>query len=366
MSIGIDFASNIFQFDIISDIVLMLPCCVLYIPGSSDIDLLVERIGPQTYNHYFIHSLSREAEKDKDIVAVHAAMKMEPSFELFQDNFPDRFFDVGMAEQHAVTFSAGLACGGLKPFCIIPSAFLQRAYDQIVHDVDRQKVPVRFVITNAGLVGSDGPVCSGSFDVTFMSCLPNMIVMAPSDEFELSRMVATAAQIDNQPVCLRYPSGAIVGIDNPISTTPLEIGKGKVLIEGKDIALLGYGAMVQNCLSARSLLSKLGVEVSVADARFCKPLDIELVRDLCENHTFLITVEEGSVGGFGSHVAQFIALDGKLDGRVKWRPIVLPDTYIEHASPNEQLTCAGLTGHHIAATVLSLLGRTREALLLMC
>lgn len=334
--------------------------------GPSDIDTLIARIGPQTYDHYFVEALSMEAEKDKDIVAVHAAMRMQPSIELFQESFPDRFFDVGMAEQHAVTFSAGLACGGLKPFCIIPSAFLQRAYDQVVHDVDRQKVPVRFAITNAGMVGSSGPVCSGSFDVTFMSCLPNMIVMAPSDEFELARMVATAAQIDDRPVCFRYPRGAIVGIDDSMCRTPIEIGKGKVLIEGKDVALLGYGAMVQNCLLAQSLLSKLGVEVTVADARFCKPLDIKLVRDLCENHAFLITVEEGSVGGFGSHVGQFIALDGKLDGRVKWRPIVLPDTYIEHASPNEQLTHAGLTGHHIAATVLSLLGRTREALLLMC
>lgn len=300
-------------------------------------------------------------------MAVHAGMRMDPAIELFQANFPDRFFDVGMAEQHAVTFSAGLACGGLKPFCIIPSAFLQRAYDQIVHDVDRQKIAVRFAIPNAGLIGADGPVGSGSFDITFMSCLPNMIVMAPSDEFELAQMVATAAQIDDRPVCFRYPSGSVVSINNSVDCSmPIQIGKGKVLVEGKDVALLGYGAMVQNCLSAQSLLSKLGVEVTVADARFCKPLDIELVRELCENHAFLITVEEGSVGGFGSHVAQFIALDGKLDGRVKWRPIVLPDSYIEHASPNEQLTRAGLTSHHIAATALSLLGRTREALLLMC
>ncbi|CAO2820704.1 unnamed protein product [Amaranthus hypochondriacus] len=333
---------------------------------SSDVNSLIARIGPQTYNHYFIEALSMEAEIDKDIVAVHASMKMEPSIELFQKKFSDRFFDVGLAEQHAVTFSAGLACGGLKPFCIIPSAFLQRAFDQVVHDVDRQKVPVRFAITNAGLVGPSGPVCSGSFDVTFMSCLPNMIVMAPSDEFELARMVATAAQIDDQPVCFRFPSGSIVGVDNLMCRRPIEIGKGKVLIEGKDVALLGYGTMVQNCLMAQSLLLKLGIEITVADARFCKPLDINLVRNLCENHAFLITVEEGSVGGFGSHVSQFIALDGKLDGRVKWRPMVLPDTYIEHASPTEQFTCAGLTSQHIAATVLSLLGRTREALLLMC
>lgn len=322
---------------------------------------------PQTYSDCFVEALTVEAQRDKDIVAVHAGMGMEPSLQLFQEKFPDKFFDVGMAEQHAVTFSAGLSCGGLKPFCIIPSAFLQRGYDQVVHDVDRQKIPVRFVITSAGLVGSDGPAQCGAFDITFMSCLPNMIVMAPSDEVELVHMVATAIHIDDRPVCFRYPRGAIAQLNNSICNgVPIEIGKGRVLIEGKDIALLGYGAMVQNCLTAQSLLSKLGIEVTVADARFCKPLDIQLVRQLCENHAFLITVEEGSVGGFGSQVAQFISLDGQLDGKIKWRPIVLPDHYIEHASPKEQLALAGLTGHHIAATALSLLGRTREALLLMC
>ncbi|XP_021607981.1 probable 1-deoxy-D-xylulose-5-phosphate synthase, chloroplastic isoform X2 [Manihot esculenta] len=320
----------------------------------------------RTYSDCFAEALVMEAEKDKDIVTVHAGMEMEKAFQLVLERFPDRFFDVGMAEQHAVTFSAGLSCGGLKPFCIIPSAFLQRAYDQVIHDVDVQKIPVRFVITSAGLVGSDGPTQGGPFDITFMSCLPNMIVMAPSDEDELVDMVATAVHIDDRPVCFRYPRGAIIGTDHFVrSGIPIEVGKGKVLIEGKDVALLGYGAMVQNCLKARHLLSKLGIEVTVADARFCKPLDIKLLRQLCENHPFLVTVEEGSVGGFGSHVAQFMALDGKLDGRVKWRPIVLPDSYIEHALPKEQLNLAGLTGHHIAATVLKLLGRTREALLLM-
>ncbi|KAJ9183992.1 hypothetical protein P3X46_007783 [Hevea brasiliensis] len=324
-------------------------------------------IHTRTYSDCFAEALVMEAEKDKDIVTVHAGMEMEKAFQLIMERFPDRFFDVGMAEQHAVTFSAGLSCGGLKPFCIIPSAFLQRAYDQVVHDVDRQRIPVRFVITSAGLVGSDGPMQCGAFDITFMSCLPNMIVMAPSDEDELVDMVATAVNIDDRPVCFRYPRGAIIGTDHYVrSGIPIEVGKGKVLIEGKDVALLGYGAMVQNCLKARHLLSKLGIEVTVADARFCKPLDMKLLRQLCENHAFLVTVEEGSVGGFGSHVAQFMALDGQLDGRVKWRPIVLPDSYIEHALPKEQLTLAGLTGHHIAATVLRLLGRTREALLLMC
>jgi 1-deoxy-D-xylulose-5-phosphate synthase len=321
----------------------------------------------QTYSDRFVEALITEAERDKDIVAVHAGMCMEKSLHLFQEQFPDKFFEVGMAEQHAVTFSAGLACGGLKPFCIIPSAFLQRAYDQIVHDVDRQKIPVRFVITGAGLVGAEGATQCGAFDVAFMSCLPNMIVMAPSDELELVNMVATAAQIQDRPVCFRYPRGAIVQLNDAVRKgTPIEIGKGRILVEGKDIALLGYGSMVQNCLKAQSLLSNLGIDVTVADARFAKPLDIDLVRQLCENHSFLITVEEGTVGGFGSHVAQFITLDGHLDGKVKWRPIVLPDYYIEQGTPEEQLAMAGLSGNHIAATALSLLGRTREALLLMC
>lgn len=332
---------------------------------SSNSDSLPSRIHSLTYSDCFGEALVAEAVKDKDIVTVHAGMQMEPSLQLFQAKFPDKFFDMGIAEQHAVTFSAGLSCGGLKPFCIIPSTFLQRAYDQVVHDVDRQRIPVRFVITSAGLVGSDGPMQCGAFDITFMSCLPNMIVMAPSNEDELVHMVATAAQIDDRPICFRYPRGAIVQEDYTIcSGIPIEIGKGVVLAEGKDVALLGYGAMVQNCLKARSLLSKLGLDVTVADARFCKPLDIKLLRQLCQNHAFLITVEEGSIGGFGSHVAQFIALDGQLDGRIKWRPIVLPDNYIEHASADEQLAVAGLTGHHIAATALSLLGRNREALLL--
>ncbi|OIW15066.1 hypothetical protein TanjilG_13993 [Lupinus angustifolius] len=330
-------------------------------------DLLHYAVRPRTYGDCFVEALVAEAEKDKDVVVVHAGGTMEPALELFREKFPDRFFDVGTAEQHAVTFASGLSCGGLKPFCIIPSSFLQRAYDQVVHDVDQQKTPVRFVITSAGLVGSDGPLQCGAFDITFMSCLPNMIVMAPSDEVELVNMVSTAARVNDRPVCFRYPRGALVRKEHTTSDgIPIKIGKGRVLVEGKDVALLGYGSMVQNCLKAHTLLAELGVEVTVADARFCKPLDIKLLRQLCKHHSFLITVEEGSIGGFGSHVAQFIALDGLLDGGIKWRPIVLPDNYIEHASPKEQLDQAGLTGHHIAATALSLLGRTREALQFMC
>nr|XP_010914935.1 probable 1-deoxy-D-xylulose-5-phosphate synthase, chloroplastic isoform X2 [Elaeis guineensis] len=320
----------------------------------------------RTYNDCLVEALVAEAEKDKKIVVVHAGMGTDPSLQLFQSMFPERFFDVGMAEQHAVTFAAGLACGGLKPFCIIPSTFLQRAFDQVIQDVDLQKVPVRFAISSAGLVGSDGPTQCGAYDVTFLACLPNMIVMAPSNGDELIDMVVTAAYIEDRPVCFRYPRGAVVGISGPLyRATPLEIGKGEVLVEGKDVALLGYGSMIPNCLKAQFLLAGIGVRVTVANARFCKPLDLELIRRLCKEHEFLVTVEEGTIGGFGSHVSQFMALDGLLDGRTKWRPIILPDKHIEHASPKEQLEIAGLTGHHIAATALSLLGRHRDALLLM-
>ncbi|XP_066375715.1 probable 1-deoxy-D-xylulose-5-phosphate synthase, chloroplastic isoform X1 [Miscanthus floridulus] len=337
-------------------------------PSNSSNDLLkfLETGLSRTYNDCFIEALTAEAENDKRIVVVHGGMGMDRSLRLFQSRFRDRFFDLGIAEQHAVTFSAGLACGGLKPFCIIPSTFLQRAYDQIVEDVDMQKIPVRFAITNAGLVGSEGPTNSGPFDITFMSCLPNMIVMSPSNEDELIDMVATAAMIEDKPICFRYPMGAIVGTSGTLTYgNPLEIGKGEILVEGKEIAFLGYGEVVQRCLIARSLLSNFGIQATVANARFCKPLDIDLIRTLCQQHSFLITVEEGTVGGFGSHVSQFISLDGLLDGRIKWRPIVLPDRYIEHASLAEQLDLAGLTAHHIAATALTLLGRHRDALLLM-
>ncbi|KAG8093964.1 hypothetical protein GUJ93_ZPchr0012g20410 [Zizania palustris] len=334
--------------------------------SSQDIQIFLENGLSRTYNDCFVEAIIAEAENDKRIVVVHGGMGIHRSLRLFQSRFPDRFFDLGIAEQHAVTFSAGLACGGLKPFCIIPSTFLQRAYDQIVEDVDMQKIPVRFAITNAGLVGSEGPINSGPFDITFMSCLPNMIVMSPSDEDELIDMVATAAMVEDRPICFRYPRGDIVGTGGTSAYgNPLEIGKGEILAEGKEIAFLGYGEVVQRCLIARSLLSNFGIQATVANARFCKPLDIDLIRMLCQQHDFLITVEEGTVGGFGSHVSQFISLDGLLDGRVKWRPIVLPDRYIEHASLTEQLDMAGLTAHHIAATALTLLGRHRDALLLM-
>ncbi|RZC04596.1 putative 1-deoxy-D-xylulose-5-phosphate synthase, chloroplastic isoform E [Glycine soja] len=321
----------------------------------------------QSYTTYFAEALIAEAEADKDVVAIHAAMGGGTGMNLFHRRFPTRCFDVGIAEQHAVTFAAGLACEGLKPFCAIYSSFMQRAYDQVVHDVDLQKLPVRFAMDRAGLVGADGPTHCGSFDVTFMACLPNMVVMAPSDEADLFHMVATAAAINDRPSCFRYPRGNGIGVQLPTGNkgTPLEIGKGRILIEGERVALLGYGSAVQNCLAAASLVECHGLRLTVADARFCKPLDRSLIRSLAKSHEVLITVEEGSIGGFGSHVAQFMALDGLLDGKLKWRPIVLPDRYIDHGSPADQLSLAGLTPSHIAATVFNVLGQTREALEVM-
>lgn len=321
----------------------------------------------QSYTTYFAEALIAEAEQDKDIVAIHAAMGGGTGLNLFLRRFPTRCFDVGIAEQHAVTFAAGLACEGVKPFCAIYSSFMQRAYDQVVHDVDLQKLPVRFAMDRAGLVGADGPTHCGSFDVTFMACLPNMVVMAPSDEAELFHMVATAAAIDDRPSCFRYPRGNGVGVPLPPGNKgiPFEVGKGKILIEGERVALLGYGTAIQSCLAAAHLVKPHGLRLTVADARFCKPLDHALIRSLAKNHEFLITVEEGSIGGFGSHVAQFMALDGLLDGKIKWRPLVLPDRYIDHGSPVYQLAEAGLTPSHIAATVFNMLGQTREALEVM-
>ncbi|KAF3963095.1 hypothetical protein ACB098_02G034800 [Castanea mollissima] len=321
----------------------------------------------QSFTTYFAEALIAEAEIDKDIVAIHAAMGGGTGLNLFLRRFPTRCFDVGIAEQHAVTFAAGLACEGVKPFCAIYSSFMQRAYDQVVHDVDLQKLPVRFAMDRAGLVGADGPTHCGAFDVTFMACLPNMVVMAPSDEAELFHMVATAAAIDDRPSCFRYPRGNGVGVQLPPGNKgiPLEVGKGRILIEGERVALLGYGTAVQSCLAAASLVESRDLRVTVADARFCKPLDRALIRSLAKSHEYLITVEEGSIGGFGSHVAQFLALDGLLDGEVKWRPLVLPDRYIDHGSPADQLTEAGLTPYHIAATVFNIIGKTREALEIM-
>ncbi|KAJ6330832.1 hypothetical protein OIU76_009431 [Salix suchowensis] len=311
-----------------------------------------------SYTQYFADSLIAEAEKDDKIVAIHAAMGGGTGLNLFQKRFPYRCFDVGIAEQHAVTFAAGLATEGLKPFCAIYSSFLQRGYDQVVHDVDLQKLPVRFALDRAGLVGADGPTHCGAFDTTFMASLPNMVVMAPSDETELAHMVATAAAIDDRPSCFRYPRGNGIGSILPLNNkgTPLEVGKGRVLREGSRVAILGYGTVVQGCIKAARLLEEKGITATVADARFCKPLDGELIRQLAQEHEVLITVEEGSIGGFSSHVSHFLSLNGLLDGKIKWRPMMLPDRYIDHGSQTDQIEEAGLSSKHIASTAMSLVG----------
>ncbi|KAK1551188.1 hypothetical protein Q3G72_031643 [Acer saccharum] len=311
-----------------------------------------------SYTQYFAESLIAEAEKDDTIVGIHAAMGGGTGLNLFQKKFPDRCFDVGIAEQHAVTFAAGLAAEGLKPFCAIYSSFLQRGFDQVAHDVDLQKLPVRFAMDRAGLVGADGPTHCGAFDTTFMACLPNMVVMAPSDETELMHMVATAAAIDDRPSCFRYPRGNGIGSILPANNkgTPLEVGKGRILRRGSKVAILGYGTIVRSCLAAAELLQMLGISTTVADARFCKPLDGELIRQLAREHEVLITIEEGSIGGFNSHVSHYLALHGLLDGNVKWRPMMLPDRYIDHGSQTYQIEEAGLSSKHIAATVFSLAG----------
>ncbi|KAK4853434.1 hypothetical protein QYF36_009202 [Acer negundo] len=317
-----------------------------------------------SYTQYFAESLIAEAEKDDTIVGIHAAMGGGTGLNLFQKKFPDRCFDVGIAEQHAVTFAAGLAAEGLKPFCAIYSSFLQRGFDQVAHDVDLQKLPVRFAIDRAGLVGADGPTHCGAFDTTFMACLPNMVVMAPSDETELMHMVATAAAIDDRPSCFRYPRGNGIGSILPTNNkgTPLEVGKGRILRRGSKVAILGYGTIVRSCLAAAELLQMLGISTTVADARFCKPLDGELIRQLAREHEVLITIEEGSIGGFNSHVSHYLALHGLLAGNVKWRPMMLPDRYIDHGSQTDQIEEAGLSSKHIAATVFSLAGGQMDKL----
>nr|AAG10432.1 1-deoxy-D-xylulose-5-phosphate synthase [Tagetes erecta] len=317
-----------------------------------------------SYTQYFVDSLVAEAKEDDKIVAIHAAMGGGTGLNTFQKEFPARCFDVGIAEQHAITFAAGLATEGLKPFCAIYSSFLQRGYDQVVHDVDLQKLPVRFAMDRAGLVGADGPTHCGAFDTTFMACLPNMVVMAPSCEAELMNMVATAVAIDDRPSCFRYPRGNGIGSILPANNkgTLIEVGTGRVIKEGNRVALLGYGTIVQSCLAASEVLKKIGISVTVADARFCKPLDGNLIKQLANEHEVLITVEEGSIGGFSSHVSHFLALNGLLDGHLKWRAMMLPDRYIEHGAQSDQIEEAGLSSKHIAATVLSLIGGSKETL----
>ena len=309
-----------------------------------------------SYTKVFAQGLIAEAERDERIVAVTAAMPDGTGLNLFADRFPRRIFDVGIAEQHAVTFSAGLAAGGMKPFCAIYSTFLQRGYDQVVHDVAIQRLPVRFAIDRAGLVGADGATHAGSFDVAFLANLPGIVVMAAADEAELMHMTATAAAHDEGPIAFRYPRGDGVGCDLPARGTPLTIGKGRIIREGGRAALLSFGTRLTEVLKAAESLSQRGLAPTVIDARFAKPLDRDLILNAARHHEALITVEEGAIGGFGSHVAQLLADEGIFDTGLKFRSMVLPDIFIDQASPDRMYQIAGMDAAQIESKVLSTLG----------
>ena len=314
-----------------------------------------------SYTKVFGQSLIDEARKDDRIVAVTAAMPSGTGIDLFEEVFPNRTFDVGIAEQHGVTFAAGLAAGGMKPFTAIYSTFLQRAYDQIVHDVAIQNLPVRFAIDRAGFVGADGPTHAGSFDIAYLACLPGMVVMAAADEAELRHMVATAAAHDDGPIAFRYPRGEGVGVDMPEVGVPLPIGKGRVLREGTTVALLSFGTRLAAALQAAEELESHGVSATVADARFAKPLDEDLIRRLSREHQILVTLEEGSIGGFGSHVLTFLAGEGLLDNGLRVRPLVMPDSFVDQDKPERMYALAGLDTAGIVRTVFEALGRDQVA-----
>ena len=310
-----------------------------------------------SYTKVFGESLVKEAQKDHRIVAVTAAMPSGTGVDIFEKAFPARAFDVGIAEQHAVTFAAGLATEGYKPFCAIYSTFLQRGYDQVVHDVAIQSLPVRFAIDRAGLVGADGPTHAGSFDVAYLGCLPGFVIMAAADEAELVHMISTAVAIDDRPSAFRYPRGDGVGVDMPEFGVPLEIGKGRILSEGTKVALLSLGTRLAECTKAARELAAFGLSTTVADARFAKPLDVDLVLRLAREHEVLVTVEEGSIGGFGAYVLQTLAEHGVLDSGLKVRCMVLPDVFQDHDSPAAMYTTAGLDSPGIVAKVFDALGR---------
>ncbi len=313
------------------------------------------------YTKVFAESLIKEARKDDKIVAITAAMPSGTGLDLFEKEFPNRCFDVGIAEQHAVTFAGGLAAEGFKPFAAIYSTFLQRAYDQVVHDIAIQRLPVRFAIDRAGLVGADGPTHAGAFDVTYLGCLPGFVLMAAADEADLVHMVATAAAIDDRPSVVRYPRGEGLGVPMPAEGTPLEIGKGRILQEGDKVALLSYGARLGECLAAAKHLKALGLSTTVADARFAKPLDIELVSRLVREHEVLITIEEGAIGGFGAYVLQALAEQGVLDQGVRVRCMVLPDQFIDQDTPAAMYAAARLDARAIVAKVFEALGKDAGA-----
>ncbi len=313
--------------------------------------------GPPQYTRIFADALIAEAEADSRIVAITAAMPSGTGLDRFAKRFPDRTFDVGIAEQHAVTFAAGMATEGMKPYCAIYSTFLQRAYDQVVHDVVLQHLPVRFGIDRAGLVGADGATHAGSFDLAYLGCLPGIVLMAPSDEVELMDMVATSAIIDDRPSAIRYPRGESTGLELPARGTPLAIGRGRILREGSSVAILSLGTRLADSLRAADELGARGLSTTVADARFAKPFDTAMVEQLARHHAVLVVVEEGSMGGFGAHVLQHLAMRGLLDGGVKVRSMTLPDYFIDHNTPTAQIVEAKLGARDIVATVMNALGQ---------
>ncbi|MGR3469264.1 MAG: 1-deoxy-D-xylulose-5-phosphate synthase [Shimia sp.] len=312
-----------------------------------------------SYTSVFAKALIDAAARDPKVCAVTAAMPDGTGLKQFMERYGSRCFDVGIAEQHAVTFAAGLAAGGMKPFCAIYSTFLQRGYDQIVHDVALQRLPVRFAIDRAGLVGADGATHAGSFDIGFMASLPGMVVMAAADEAELVRMVATAHAHEDGPIAFRFPRGEGVGVEIPEDTAPLEIGRGRIVREGKGVALLSFGTRLQEAETAAEALAAKGISPTIADARFAKPLDRALILDLAARHEVLITLEEGAVGGFGSHVAQLLGDEGAFDTGLRFRSMVLPDDFIDQASPRDMYAAAAMNAEHIEAKVLEVLGAER-------
>ncbi|MDS9950809.1 MAG: 1-deoxy-D-xylulose-5-phosphate synthase, partial [Planktomarina sp.] len=329
--------------------------------GVSKFDVITgqqkkEASNAPSYTSVFSKSLLKHAGQDDKICAITAAMPDGTGLNLFAERYPSRCFDVGIAEQHGVTFAAALAAGGMKPFCAIYSTFLQRGYDQVVHDVALQRLPVRFAIDRAGLVGADGATHAGAFDISFLANLPGFVVMAAADEAELSRMVATAVAYDEGPIAFRFPRGEGVGCEIPEQSLPIEIGKGRIIQEGSRVAILSFGTRLGEVCIAAEALTAQGITPTIADARFAKPLDRDLIMRLSKDHEVILTIEEGAVGGFGSHVAQLLAEEGVFDVGLKFRSMVLPDTFIDHASPKEMYTEAKLSAHDIHAKILNALG----------
>ena len=329
--------------------------------GVSKFDVITgeqkkEASNAPSYTSVFSKSLLKHAGQDDKICAITAAMPDGTGLDLFAERYPSRCFDVGIAEQHGVTFAAALAAGGMKPFCAIYSTFLQRGYDQVVHDVALQRLPVRFAIDRAGLVGADGATHAGAFDISFLANLPGFVVMAAADEAELSRMVATAVAYDEGPIAFRFPRGEGVGCEMPEQSLPIEIGKGRIIQEGSRVAILSFGTRLGEVCIAAEALTAQGITPTIADARFAKPLDRDLIMRLSKDHEVILTIEEGAVGGFGSHVAQLLAEEGVFDVGLKFRSMVLPDTFIDHASPKEMYTEAKLSAHDIHAKILNALG----------